>query len=109
MDAPIITYTASYSASGGITGVMPTPIESIEEFRVGITNQTADFGNSSGAQVVMVTKRGTNQFHGSVYEFYFGNNVGAANDWVSNHTIINGAANPIPISHRNRFGWSLCG
>ena len=37
---------------------MPTPVDSIEEFTVGTTNQTADFNGSAGAQVQMVTKRG---------------------------------------------------
>ena len=32
----------------------------------------------------MVTKRGTNQYHGALYEFYFGSNVGAANLWKNN-------------------------
>ena len=42
--------------SGMPTGVLPTPIESIEEFKVGTVNQTADFNGSAGSQVQMVTK-----------------------------------------------------
>src|SRR5690348_18140422 len=62
-------------ASGGTpTGVIPTPIESIEEFKIGTSNQTAEFNNAAGSQISMVTKRGTNRFHGSLYEFYFGAN-----------------------------------
>src|SRR5437667_12256969 len=59
---------------GGPSGVMPTPVDSIEEFKVGTTNQTADFNSSAGAQVQLVTKRGTNQIHGTVYEYYLANN-----------------------------------
>src|SRR6202166_4283314 len=44
---------------GGPTGVMPTPADSIEEFKVGTNNQTADFNSSAGAQVRLITKRGT--------------------------------------------------
>ncbi len=84
---------------------MPTPIESIEEFKVGTSGQTADFNGSSGSQMQMVTKRGTNQFHGSGYEYYFASDVGAANNWDDNHTPSgNLGYTPLPITHNNRFG-----
>ena len=67
------------SNGGGSSGVAPTPVESVEEFKVGITNQTADFNGAAGSQVQMVTKRGTNQFHGALYDYYFATKVGAAN------------------------------
>ena len=87
------------------TGVIPTPVESIEEFRMGTSNQTADFANSAGSQVQMVTKRGTNNWHGSLYEYYYGSNVGAANSWKNNHTPWGVLAyTPLPKSHYNRFG-----
>src|SRR6266404_5920354 len=110
-----ITYTpgngyAGGSATGGTpTGVIPTPIESIEEFKIGTTGQTADFNGAAGSQVQMVTKRGTNDFHGAAYEFYFGSNVGAANLWRNNHTLVNGQATPLPATHRNRFGVAVGG
>jgi hypothetical protein len=114
MDGNNAVYTnASGNTAGGAggtpSGVMPTPIESIEEFKVGTNNQTADFNGAAGGQVAMVTKRGTNQWHGSAYEYYFSTNVGAANQWKNNHTLVGGAATPIPISHQNRFGFSLGG
>jgi hypothetical protein len=97
-------YGGSSSSGGTPTGVMPTPIESIEEFKVGTTGQTAEFNAAAGSQVQMVTKRGTNALHGSVYEFYFGSSVGAANIWQSNRVGI-----PLPDTHRNRFGAALGG
>jgi Carboxypeptidase regulatory-like domain len=114
MDGNYAVYTnASGNTAGGAggtpSGVMPTPIESIEEFKVGTNNQTADFNGAAGGQIAMVTKRGTNQFHGSGYEYYFSSNYGAANLWKNNHTLVNGAATPTPISHQNRFGGSLGG
>ena len=58
----------------------------------------------------MVTKRGTNAYHGSAYGFYFATNVGAANSWANNHTPSGGLAyTPLPSNHRNRFGGSLGG
>ncbi len=109
------TYTPGNGFQGGAatggtpTGVIPTPIESIEEFKVGTTGQTADFNGAAGSQVQMVTKRGGNTYHGSLYEFYFGSNVGAANLWRNNHVLVNGAATPLPATHRNRFGASIGG
>src|SRR5258708_4873334 len=97
-------------ASGGKpTGVIPTPVESIEEFKIGTSNQTAEFNNAAGSQIQMVTKRGTNSIHGSLYEFYFGSNVGAANLWRNNHVLVNGQATPLPSTHRNRFGAAVGG
>lgn len=110
MDGSMNVYTSSYATNGAPTGVMPTPIESVEEFTVGTANQTADFNGSSGAQVQMVTKRGSNTFHGSAYEYYFATDVGAANNWTANHTPNKGLPyTPLPVTHTNRFGASLGG
>src|SRR5207249_3785236 len=102
---------AGSAATGGTpSGVVPTPVESIEEFKVGTSNQTADFNGAAGSQVQMVTKRGTSQFHAALYEHYFATNVGAANLWRNNHTPSPGLPyTPLPSSHRNRFGGALGG
>lgn len=111
MDGSMSVYTPSYAGdpTGGIsnqsfavaagpTGVMPTPADSVEQFKVNTANQTADFNSSSGAQVQVVTRRGTNAFHGSIYEYYLDNNF-SANTWENNHT-----GTPLPNWHRSRFG-----
>jgi len=90
-----------YQHSG--MGAIPTPIESIEEFKVATNNQTADFFSSAGGQVMLVTKRGTNSFHGSAYE-YFQSQVFDANTWDNNRL-----GNPIVKFHDNRFGGSVGG
>ena len=105
----------SYSAyttsnGGGPSGVVPTPVESIEEFKVGISNQTADFNGAAGSLIQMVTKRGTNQFHGALYDYYYASNIGAANTWKNDHTASAGLPyTPLPDTHRNRFGGALGG
>src|SRR5215510_14147161 len=96
-------FIGSAATGGTPSGVMPTPAESVEEFKVAITNQTGDFNGSAGGQIQLVTKRGTNQFHGSVYEHYLGSNF-QANTWANNRT-----HTPLPSSHQNRFGASLGG
>jgi hypothetical protein len=86
------------NAGGGPTGVMPTPIDSVEEFKVSTTNQTADFNSSAGSQVSIVTKRGTNAWHGTGYEYYLDNN------WSANTFQNNSAGIPVPSYHYSRFG-----
>ena len=88
---------------GSRSGVIPTPVESVEEIRVNTNNMTADFNLSNGGQMIMTTKRGTNQFHGSAYDF-FQSDVLAANDWFNNFHDLGK-----PKSHYNRFGGSFGG
>ena len=61
------------------TSVLNIPPDSVEEFRVTTANSNADSGYSSGAEVALVTKSGTNKFHGSAYE-YNRNTIFSAND-----------------------------
>jgi hypothetical protein len=110
MDGSMRDYTGSFASNGAPSGVLPTPVESIEEFKVSTSGQTADFNGSSGSQIQMVTKRGTNSIHGSLYEYYFATDVGAANSWDNNHTPSKGLPyTPLPITHNNRFGGALGG
>ena len=57
--------------------------DSVQEFRVVTTNPNADTGRSSGAQVSLITKSGTNDWHGSLFEFHR-NTVTSANDFFNN-------------------------
>jgi hypothetical protein len=86
------------------TSVLNVPPDSVEEFRVTTANANADSGYSSGAQVALVTKTGTNAFHGSAYE-YNRNTVFSANDpFLKESQIINGQKNKAPELIRNVFG-----
>lgn len=82
---------------------VPLPAESVEEFRVGTNNPNGTFGRSSGGQLVLVTKRGGNAFHGSGYWYHQNDNLNA-NSWALNR---NGIAKP--ELKDNRFGFSLGG
>jgi len=90
------TGTSGAQTNGMASGVVPTPIESIEEFRVNTFGQTADFNSSIGAQVQMVTKRGSDQWHGSGYGYYWTPNILGANSWKSNHTQFTKGNPPTP-------------
>jgi len=72
-------------ASAGLNAALPVPLDSVQEFRVTIAGQGADQGRSAGGQVSLVTKSGSNQWHGSLYEFHR-NVKTAANDWFSNRS-----------------------
>ncbi|HEV2915082.1 MAG TPA: carboxypeptidase-like regulatory domain-containing protein [Pyrinomonadaceae bacterium] len=63
--------------------VLRSTPDSLQEFRVITTNPNAEQGRSSGAQVSLVTKSGTNEYHGSLYE-YHRNTVTTANDFFNN-------------------------
>lgn len=87
------------------TSVLRITTASVQEFRVTTANPTANQGRSSGAQVSLVTKSGTNSFHGSLYESHR-NTVTTANDFF------NKAQTPaIPRAPllRNVFGGTLGG
>lgn len=115
MDGSMSVYTHSFAGDpcGGVagqnsfpglpTGVMPTPQDSVEEFKVNTANQTADFNSSSGAEVKVATKRGTNAWHGTGYEYYLDNNW-SANTWDNNFNKV-----PLPSFHYGRFGGSIGG
>jgi hypothetical protein len=91
------------------SSVLNVPPDSVEEFRVTTANSDADSGYSSGAQVAMVTKSGSNTFHGSVYE-YNRNTVFSANDpFLKGSQIDGGQPNKAPELLRNVFGVTLGG
>jgi hypothetical protein len=91
------------------TGVLRSTLDSVEEFRVTTTQSNADSGRSSGAQVTLVTKSGTNKFHGSAYE-YNRTNFGLANDWFNKQAEINsGLPNKPGQLIRNTYGATFGG
>jgi len=97
------TVTTNNQVVAGFNSALPVPLDSVQEFRVTVAGQGADQGRSSGGQVSLVTKSGTNQLHGSAYEFNR-NTFLAANNWFNNLVGI-----PREPLVRNQFGLSLGG
>jgi hypothetical protein len=94
------------SPVGGAAGfrtAVPVPVESLEEYRVGISNSNASFGRSAGAQVALVGRHGSNAFHGAAWEFLQNDNLNA-NSWTDNR-----AGVPRAEQKDNRFGARLGG
>lgn len=96
--------TDNVIAGGGTEKpIIPIGVESVDEFRVEITNENASFARSSGGQVVINSKSGTNTLHGSVYWFHQ-NSALNANSWDNNRNKIKK-----PPTHDNRVGASVGG
>lgn len=90
--------------NSGITNLEYQPsVDVVEEFKVQTNFFSAEFGNTGGAVVNMVTKSGTNEFHGVGYEFAR-NSAMNANSWFSNR-----AGKSIPDFKRNVFGGTIGG
>jgi outer membrane receptor protein involved in Fe transport len=105
--ADILTDGASVTNSepnGGITQAtyVPSP-EAIEEFKVQQTNFSAEYGFSGASVVNMITRSGTNRFHGSAYDFFRDDSLDA-NNWFANR-----AGQPIPALRRNNYGVTIGG
>jgi Carboxypeptidase regulatory-like domain/TonB dependent receptor/TonB-dependent Receptor Plug Domain len=88
--------TQSFSALGGTSSLVS--VDALQEFRVETSSFAPEFGRSPGGQVVLVTRSGTNDFHGEAFD-YFRNTVMDANDWFANQ-----AGNPRAAEHHNDFG-----
>ncbi len=93
----------SNNVNSGFNSVLPIPLDSVQEFRVTVSGQGVSEGRSSGGQVVLVTKSGTNNLHGSLYE-YNRNTATSANTWFNNQSGV-----PVQQLVRNQFGASIGG
>ena len=97
------------SAGYAFFSVLPITQDSIQEFRVTTSNYNADQGGGSGAQVALLTKSGTNSWHGSLYESHR-NTITSANDWlVKSSELQAGQPNKPDKLLRNIFGVAIGG
>lgn len=78
-------------------------VDSVQEFKVQTNTMSAEYGFTLGGVVNLVTKSGTNNLHGTLYEF-FRNNYLDANSWGNNR-----AGRPIQALRYNQFGGSISG
>jgi Carboxypeptidase regulatory-like domain/TonB dependent receptor len=84
------------SAQGGTNSLVS--VDAMQEFRVLTSSFAPEFGRTPGGQISILTRSGTNQFHGTAFE-YFRNSVLDANDWFSNANQL-----PKPEERQNDFG-----
>lgn len=100
---------------GGLGTVIPIPIDSVEEFRVGVANPNASFGRGAGGQASVISRRGTSDYHGLLFWYHQNDNLNAAT-WTAKRTIAQTVADPVarakqqePELKDNRFGFRLGG
>src|SRR5690349_11556674 len=95
---------ANVEQNSGITNLEYQPsVDAVQELKVQTNYFSAEFGNTGGSVVNMITKSGTNDLHGDVYEFHR-NSALNANNWFSNR-----AGRAIPDFTRNVFGGTVGG
>ena len=99
------------AATGGTLGGTTTlgttqtmvPVDALQEFRIQSSTYSAEYGRSPGGQISLLTRSGTNIFHGSAYD-YLRNNFFDANDWFNDHY-----GKPQSALRQNDFGGTFAG
>jgi hypothetical protein len=94
-------YNTSFVATP--RAVVPTPVESLEELRVATNNPNVTFTRSGGAEVQMVTRRGSNNWHGAAYWYHQNDELNA------NSAVRNRLGQSRPELRDNRFGGRIGG
>ena len=87
-------------------------IDAIQEFKVQSSDYSAEFGRAGGAQINVILKSGTNQFHGTLFEFFRNREMDAKNYFDLPGCAANsvpGTCGDIPRFDRNQFGGTLGG
>jgi hypothetical protein len=109
----LITYDgapATRTRSNG-TSLGAADVDSTSEVQILTASYAAEYGRTSGAQIRILTRSGSSQFHGALYE-YFRNDKLNANTWTRNHTpdipglLPNSSASP---QRYNQFGYNIGG
>jgi hypothetical protein len=96
--------TTNYEQNTGFVLPLYTPsVDAVQEFRLEQTNFSAEIGFSAGTVVNVVTRSGTNQIHGSLYEFFRNTDLNA------NSFFANAAGQPTPAYHWNNYGGTVGG
>ena len=94
------------SLSGGTNSIVS--VDAMQEFRIETSTAAPDSGLTAGAHISIVTRSGTNQFHGSLFD-YFRNDALDANDWFNGVSIVNPSTLPKAEERQNDFGGTLGG
>jgi hypothetical protein len=100
-----VTLNGAGNVDTGSNGssLVTVSLDSLQEFQVLTSNYQAQYGRSAGAQISMVTKSGTQDFHGSLYEYYRDKGMNA-NSWINNRQGL-----PVADYHYNDYGFTVGG
>jgi Carboxypeptidase regulatory-like domain/TonB dependent receptor len=91
----------AFSAQGGTNSLVS--VDALQEFRIQTSTYAPEFGRTPGGQISIVTRSGTNQFHGGLFD-YFRNDALDANDWFAKRLGL-----PKPEERQNDFGGTFSG
>jgi hypothetical protein len=94
----------SFSALGGTNSLVS--VDAMQEFRIQTSTYAPEFGRTPGAQISIVTRSGTNRFHGTVFD-YLRNDALDANNWFNGY--VNSPPLPKARERQNDFGGTLSG
>lgn len=104
MDTLVDGVSAAFPTVNGFHGISVFPsVDAVEEFKVQAQNYSAEFGRSLGSVLNLVYKSGTNEFHGTAYNFLRNSRLDA-NNWFNNQRNI-----PLASFQRNQFGGVFSG
>ncbi len=96
--------SAAFPTVNGFHGISVFPsVDAVAEFKVQASNYSAEFGRSNGSVLNLVYKSGTNEIHGSAYEFLRNSVLDANNYWNNQRGV------PLASFKRNQFGGTLSG
>jgi hypothetical protein len=94
----------AFSAQGGTNSLVS--VDALQEFRIETSTFAPEFGRTPGGQISIATRSGTNQFHGTAFD-YIRNDVFDANNWFNGYT--NDPPLPKPRERQNDFGGTISG
>ena len=94
----------SFSVLGGTNSLVS--VDALQEFRIQTSTYAPEFGRTPGGQISIVTRSGTNQFHGTAFD-YLRNEIFDANNWFNGYT--NNPPLPKPKERQNDFGGTIGG
>ncbi len=98
-----ISSTTYEQNTGFVTPLYQPSVEAVQEFRIQESNFSAEIGFSSGTVINLVTRSGTNDIHGELYDFL------RNTDFDANYFFNNRSGLPTPSYHQNNFGGTIGG
>ncbi len=96
----------AFSAFGGTNSIVS--VDAMQEFRIQTSTYAPEFGRTPGGQISILTRSGTNQFHGTAFD-YLRNDAFDANNWFNGVNILNPTPLPKSKERQNDFGGTFGG
>ena len=113
LNDPVLPNGSAAGVTGAFTGTSPginaVSVDAVAEFRVITSNADAEFGRSSGGQVNVITKSGTNKLHGDLFEFVRNRDFDSRSFFDNNLAFKSNGKATVPPFTQNNFGATLGG